>query len=48
VLWLLPITEAEKRYKNTAGLEALEQRFDEMELEYWRSDRASAVSADLA
>jgi hypothetical protein len=48
VLWLLPITEAEKRYKNTAGLEALEQRFDEKELEYWRPDRASAVSADLA
>jgi hypothetical protein len=46
VLWLLPITEAERRYKKTAGLEALEQRFDAIALEYWRLDRASAVPAD--
>ena len=48
VLWLLPITEAEKRYKNTAGVEALEQRFDAAALEYWRPDRPSAVPADAA
>ena len=43
VLWLLPITEAERQYKKSAGLEALEQRFDSGELEYWRADRASLV-----
>jgi hypothetical protein len=46
VLWLLPITEAERQYKNTAGVEALEQRFDAIALEYWRPDRPSVVPAD--
>lgn len=46
VLWLLPITEAEKQYRNRAGLEALEQKFDAAPLEYWRPDRASVVPAD--
>jgi hypothetical protein len=38
-LWLLPITEAEKRFRHEHGLEALEQRFDEAKLNHafpWR------------
>jgi len=42
-LWLLPITEAERDFKVDQGLEALEQRFDDVELAYSRVDRASAV-----
>ena len=42
-LWLLPITEAERDLKASSGLEALESRFDEVDLEYWRVDRASVV-----
>ena len=42
-LWLLPITEAERDLKASAGLEALESRFDDVGLEYWRVDRASVV-----
>lgn len=48
VLWLLPITQAEKRYKDAAGVETLEQRFDAVGLEYGRPDRPSAVPADAA
>lgn len=48
VLWLLPITAAEKQCKASAGLEALEQRFDAYGLEYWRADQPSAVPADAA
>jgi hypothetical protein len=43
ILWLLPITAAEREFKVREGLEALEQRFDECALEYWNSDRASVV-----
>jgi hypothetical protein len=46
VLWLVPITEAEKQYKNRLGVEALEQQFDAAPLEYWRPDRVSVVPAD--
>jgi hypothetical protein len=46
VLWLVPITDAEKQYKNRLGVEALEQQFDAVPLEYWRPDRASVVPAD--
>ncbi|MDO9455981.1 suppressor of fused domain protein [Nocardioides sp.] len=42
-LWLIPITEAERDYRNSAGLEALETRFDEVQLAYWDATRASAV-----
>jgi suppressor of fused protein SUFU len=42
-LWLLPITRAEREFKIKEGLEALEQRFEERELEYWVPERASAV-----
>lgn len=43
ILWLLPITEAERTYANEHGLEALEQRFDAQAIEYWKPDRPSAV-----
>jgi hypothetical protein len=43
VLWLLPITDAEREFKVREGLEALEQRFDDRGLEYWVPNRASVV-----
>jgi hypothetical protein len=43
VLWLLPITATEREFKVREGLEALEQRFDEVALEYWQPDRESVV-----
>jgi len=43
VLWLLPITAAEREFKVREGAEALEQRFDACGLEYWLPGRASAV-----
>ena len=43
VLWLLPITKAEREFKVKEGLEALEKRFDACALEYWIPDRASVV-----
>lgn len=43
VLWLLPITMAERAFKIREGLEALERRFDEVGLEYWRPEWASVV-----
>jgi hypothetical protein len=46
VLWLLPITAAERRFATQHGLDALEQRFDDARIEYWRPDRASVVDAD--
>lgn len=43
VLWLLPITQAERDFKAAHGLEALEQRFDDAALEYWDVGRSSVV-----
>ena len=43
VLWLLPITAAEREFKLRAGVEALEQRFDDCGLEYWDPQRVSVV-----
>jgi hypothetical protein len=43
VVWLLPITAAEREFKVQEGLEALEQRFDTRAIEYWVPDRPSAV-----
>jgi hypothetical protein len=43
ILWLLPITDRERAFRFEHDLEALEQRFDEVGLEYWRPDRASVV-----
>lgn len=33
-LWLIPITQSERDYKQTHGLEALEQRFDQSGFDY--------------
>ena len=43
ILWLVPITAVERNFKAREGLEALEQRFDECRLEYWRPNRESVV-----
>jgi hypothetical protein len=43
VLWLLPITAAEREFKVREGVEALEQRFDECTVKYWEPDRPSVV-----
>jgi hypothetical protein len=43
VLWLLPITPAERRFAAERGVEELEQLFDDSPPEYWRRDRASVV-----
>jgi suppressor of fused protein SUFU len=43
ILWLLPITKAERDYKGEHGLEALENLFEESELEYWQINRESIV-----
>ena len=40
-LWLLPITEAEKRYRMENGLEALEQRFDDQGIDFLNVNRPS-------
>jgi hypothetical protein len=42
-LWLLPISAAERAWKISAGLEALESRFDEVGLRFWQVDRTSVV-----
>ena len=42
-LWLLPITEAEKRFRHEHGLEALERRFDEVKLNFAVPYRESVV-----
>ena len=41
--WLLPITKAEREFKITQGIEALEQQFEKSELEYWNPFRQSVV-----
>ena len=43
ILWLLPITTQERDFKINAGMEALEQRFDDVGIEYWKPDRKSTV-----
>jgi hypothetical protein len=43
VVWLLPITSAEKEFKVRQGLEALEERFDSCAIEYWDPKRKSVV-----
>ena len=42
-LWLLPITEAERNYKKHKVLEALEQKFEENQLNYLDPFRESVV-----
>jgi suppressor of fused protein SUFU len=41
LLWLLPITEAERDFKARAGLEALEDRFEQTPLDFLNPGRAS-------
>jgi suppressor of fused protein SUFU len=43
ILWLLPITKAERDYKIAYGLESLERLFDSNAIHYWAAGRASAV-----
>lgn len=43
ILWLVPITKAERDYKSKYGLKALEDIFEESNLEYWKVDRTSLV-----
>ena len=42
-LWVLPITNAEVDFKRTAGLEALESRFENAKLDYLDPYRPSVV-----
>lgn len=42
-LWLIPITISEKNYKKQNGLEALEQKFDEVVFNYLDPYRKSVV-----
>ncbi|MFJ1755131.1 suppressor of fused domain protein [Kitasatospora sp. NPDC088134] len=46
ILWLLPITEAEKTFRHRAGLEALESRFDEHAIDPVDLHRPSVVQPD--
>jgi hypothetical protein len=41
--WVIPITARERAYASEKGLEALEQRFEEVGLEYWDPHRTSVV-----
>ena len=43
LLWLLPITEAERDFKVEHGLEALEERFERARLDFTNAGRASVV-----
>ena len=43
LLWLLPITTAERDFKSTHGADALERLFDEAALHFWDADRPSVV-----
>jgi len=42
-LWLIPVTEAEMAFKNIAGLDALEQKFEKSLFEYWDPFRKSVA-----
>jgi Suppressor of fused protein (SUFU) len=46
MLWLLPITEAERDFKRARGLEELESRFDSAAIEYWDPSRASIIEVE--
>lgn len=43
ILWLLPITKAERDFKARNDQESLERLFDEAAIEYWNVRRASVV-----
>jgi Suppressor of fused protein (SUFU) len=42
-LWLIPVTESEVRFKQSNGLEALEERFEEVRFNYLDPFRRSVV-----
>lgn len=42
-LWMIPITEAEVRFKKTHGMEALEQKFEESRFDFLDPLRASVA-----
>lgn len=42
-LWLIPITEAELRYRSERGVEALEERFEAAQLDYLDPLRRSVI-----
>ncbi|HXE53661.1 MAG TPA: suppressor of fused domain protein [Tepidisphaeraceae bacterium] len=42
-LWLIPITQSEREYKMTFGLEALEEKFDAAKLDYLNPCRPSVI-----
>jgi hypothetical protein len=42
-LWLIPITEAEMHFKKGHGMEALEQKFEEKQVDFLDPKRASVV-----
>jgi Suppressor of fused protein (SUFU) len=44
--WLLPITKDEKDFKTENGLDALEAKFEEKGLPYWRPERPSVIQPD--
>jgi hypothetical protein len=43
VLWLLPITKAERDFKVEHGLEALERKLDDAAIRFWDVERKSVV-----
>ena len=43
LLWLQPITAAERTYAKQHGVEALEERFEKAKLKYWHPRRKSVV-----
>ena len=43
LLWLLPITQSERDYKVANGLEALEQKFDDAQLDYSNITRQPVI-----
>ena len=42
-LWLLPTTRQEQAFKVAEGMEALEQRFEDVGLRYWHVHRDSVL-----
>jgi Suppressor of fused protein (SUFU) len=46
ILWLVPITAAERAYGSQNGVESLEVLFESRKLEYWNVQRPSLVEHD--
>jgi len=43
IYWALPITKKEREYKVKNGIDALEAKFEEKALMYWKLDRPSVI-----